>query len=38
MYIETEIEEEHIVTSSEDDDVEDENYQISPRTARGHFL
>jgi hypothetical protein len=37
MYIVTEIEEEeeHIVTSSEHDDVEDENYQISPRAARG---
>jgi hypothetical protein len=39
MHIEIEIEieeeEEHIVTSSEDDDVEDENYRISPRAARG---
>jgi hypothetical protein len=37
MHIETEIEEEdeHNVTSSEDDDVKDENYQISPRAARG---
>jgi hypothetical protein len=25
----------HIVTSSEDDDVEDENYRISPKVARG---
>jgi hypothetical protein len=38
MCIDIEIEEEeeeHIVTSSEDNDVEDENYRISPRTTRG---
>jgi hypothetical protein len=37
MHIDIEIEEkqEHIVSSSEDDDVEDETYQISPRAARG---
>jgi hypothetical protein len=40
MHIEIEIEEEegHIVTSSEDNDVEDENYQISPMAARGLFF
>jgi hypothetical protein len=34
MDIESEIEEEHIVESSNDDDVEDENYRISPKAAR----
>jgi hypothetical protein len=38
MHIDSEIEEEHIVESSDDDDVEDENYQISPRIARGVVL
>jgi hypothetical protein len=31
-------EEEHIVESSDDDDVEDENYRISPRVARESVL
>jgi hypothetical protein len=31
-------EEEHIVESSDDDDVEDENYRISPRAARESVL
>jgi hypothetical protein len=37
LHIDTEIEEqeEHIVSSSEDDDVKDETYRISPRAARG---
>jgi hypothetical protein len=39
MDIDLEIEEEqHIVESSDDDDVEDENYMISPRAARESVL
>jgi hypothetical protein len=39
MHIDLEIEEgEHIVESSDDDDVEDESYMISPRAARESVL